>query len=231
MNRFLKYIAFLLLGSATIYCAHNIYKTLNSGKRIIMNDNNSVVTWFKNATNNPSLMHRLKTISLIIADIDGSLTDGRVECRADGEGTRYFSTQDGYGTKRAMEAGIAIAFVSGKGSGSGLNRARILAIPEKFCVLGSEDKRIAVKQLQLRENISEENTLIFGDDILDAQVKIDQPNSFFVCPNNSPFYIQGLGDLVIPRDGGHHAFRLLLDLLLYARGQHQLQTTITSLIT
>ena len=182
--------------------------------------------WFKSIIKDNDLVEKIKAIKLIIVDIDGSLTDGTVECTNNSEGTRWFSTQDGYGTRKTMQIGIKIAFVSGKGSESGLYRAKMLGIHEEFCFLGVLDKRIVATQLQKTHHITSNELCVYGDDFLDAQIKLSQKEVLFVAPENAPFYIQSAADMTLPLSGGNHAFRLMLDLILYVKKQHFAQDLI-----
>lgn len=216
-----------LLFYASTITAHTSQPLINQTKDIMTSNAQSLSSWFKTTIANKSFMDQLTLIKLLIVDIDGSLTDGRVECSATSEGTRYFSTQDGYGIKQLMNNGFLIAFISGKACESGKQRARVLGIPDELCILGTEAKNAAVTRLQKQFNLTSENILVFGDDIIDAQVKVAQPNSLFVCPSNSPFYIQALADRIVPCSGGNDAFRLLADLMLYQQGTHQMQQVIT----
>ncbi len=190
----------------------------------------SAYAWFKAQLANEQLVAKLQTINLLIFDIDGSLTNGTMEYQADKEGTRYFSILDGYGIKEAMNTGLTIAFLSGKNCASGKKRAQALGIPDHLCILGSGDKRPDVQALLTQLNNAPHNTIIYGDDILDARVKQHIPDIIFACPSNSPFYIQALSDIALPLGGGEHACRLLLDLILYVQNKHAMQDIITNLV-
>ena len=77
-------------------------------------------------------------------------------------------------------------------------------------------------------NITSEETLHFGDDFLDLEIK---PHvGIFAAPQNAPFYIQHAADIVVPKDGAHSAFRLLLDVILYVQGNHFAQKFIEEAI-
>lgn len=186
--------------------------------------------WFKQTLNNTTLHHHLTSIDLIVCDIDGSLTDGTVYVTKTEEVARGFSVVDGFAFKPAQQAGIAIAFMSGKKNDSIIVRAKTLGIPEHLVLQGIQNKPAAINDLLTSLNKNPNAMIMFGDDVLDAQVKLAQPDTLFICPNDAPFYIQALADLVLPRSGGRHAFRLLLDLLLFLRGAHPMQSTINTLI-
>ncbi len=185
------------------------------------------LTWFKNCCNNTDLVDALMEIKLIICDVDGTLTDATVYTSADGEGGRYFSTQDGYITQPAIKAGIAIALVSGKSNGSTQQRGKMLGIPDELCIVGKGAEKMTVASaLQQKFGITARQTLIFGDDFLDAQVKVNDVVSLYACPDNTPFYLQKSADIIIPVCGGAGAFRLLLDLMLFLHKKHFAQDLI-----
>ncbi|MBM3887194.1 3-deoxy-D-manno-octulosonate 8-phosphate phosphatase [Candidatus Dependentiae bacterium] len=187
--------------------------------------------WFKTILNNKKLVTHLKEIKLIVADVDGSLTDGTVHYNDHGEADRAYSPQDGFAMRMAMEQGIQVAVLSGNAGASITSRAKKLKVADELTILGSLDKTSAIASLQQKTNILPEHTLLFGDDYLDAEVKIKMPKIFFAMPNNGIFYLQPLADCVTPLNAGpESALRLLLDLILYIQGKHFAQDLITSVL-
>jgi 3-deoxy-D-manno-octulosonate 8-phosphate phosphatase (KDO 8-P phosphatase) len=185
------------------------------------------VHWFKTMLANQALVDRLRDIKLVVADIDGSLTDGTVHYNAVGEADRMYSPQDGYATRMAMDQGLMVAFLSGNAGASITSRAQKLNIPTNFVILGSKDKRIAVKQLQAQTHTTAAQTLVFGDDYLDAAVKEANAAITLAMPHNALFYLKPLADCVIPLNAGRgSAFRLLLDLVLFIQNKHIAQHLI-----
>jgi len=184
------------------------------------------IAWFKNILANQELVARLQAIKLIVADVDGTLTDGSIYFDAQGEGGRAFSVQDGYIVRPAMQAGLTIALMSGKNNNTTLHRGTQLGIPEDLCFAGILTKPEAVSTIQQKHGIEPAQTLMVGDDHLDAQVKLHGMASLFVCPANTPFYYQTIADIILPRAGHEHAVRLLFDLILYVRKQHFSQDLI-----
>lgn len=182
--------------------------------------------WFSSCCSNQSLMQAIKNVKLLVCDVDGTLTDATVYTDAHAEGGRYFSTQDGFMVSYARAAGLIIALVSGKTNPSTIVRARQLGIPESLCVGGSHDKPSVTRTLQQTYDVQPEQTMAFGDDYLDAMVKIYKAASLYACPANTIFYLQPLADLIIPAAGGTHALRLVLDLWLYSNQKHPAQELI-----
>ena len=196
-----------------------------------MQENNKITNWFKQITKNKPLINDIKKIKLIIIDIDGALTDGNVEYIESREGGRRFSTQDGFTIKKALAVGLIPVFVSGKKHPSAEHRAEILGMPKENCITGLAEKPSTVEMLQKKFSVTPEQTLIWGDDFLDAEIKLKNPSSLFATPKNAPFYIQNMANIVVPKEGGDHAFRLLLDLVLYVQEKHFAQELITKTLT
>jgi 3-deoxy-D-manno-octulosonate 8-phosphate phosphatase (KDO 8-P phosphatase) len=182
--------------------------------------------WFKQCLANQQLCKKLAAVSVVMCDVDGSLTDAGIYVSPEGEGGRVFSVQDGYIVKPAMRSGLTVVFISGKNNRSACERAKSLGIPEDLCFTGMESKFETVKALQKKLNVSKEQLLMYGDDFMDAEVKREGLAGMYICPSNTLFYFQPTADLVIPRGGGDGAFRLMMDLILYARGQHFAQKYI-----
>ncbi|MFA5074671.1 MAG: hypothetical protein WC436_01055 [Candidatus Babeliales bacterium] len=184
--------------------------------------------WFKNCLENKNLISKIEKIKLIITDVDGALTDGYIYITPDRADTvsKKFSVQDGFAMSEALKNNlIRIAFLSGRNDVVTKIRAKMLGIPDDMCIIGSTNKPEKIKTLQKDYKISKEETLHFGDDFLDYQVK--DVVSIFACPDNTPFYIKHAADLLIPKKSNNNAFRLLLDLILYVQKKHFVQELIT----
>src|SRR5689334_1485795 len=99
----------------------------------------------------PDIQARLKKIKLLILDVDGVMTDGRIFWLVGHGWTRHFHIKDGYGLKLLMKCGIQVAVISGGDSEDVRARMKFLNIHHVF--LGDEDK---VKAL---DNIIESSKL------------------------------------------------------------------------
>src|ERR1700677_584979 len=86
----------------------------------------------------PDIQSRLKKIRLLILDVDGVMTDGRIFWLEGHGWTRHFHIKDGYGLKVLMKAGIDVAIISGGDSKDVRIRMEFLKI--KYVFLGDEDK-------------------------------------------------------------------------------------------
>jgi 3-deoxy-D-manno-octulosonate 8-phosphate phosphatase (KDO 8-P phosphatase) len=181
--------------------------------------------WFLSQLNNQDLVEKLKKIKLVIADIDGALTDNTISLDENNGQQKSFSIQDGYAITKAPKVGVHVAFLSGKHNNSTLSRAKGLGIPKELFQMGDSKCKIHyVHNMQAFAKATKEETIHFGDDVLDLYVKPEV--GLFASPNNALFYVKHNADIIVPRNGGHGAFRMLLDLILYAQGSHFAQSYI-----
>src|SRR5262249_2101777 len=86
----------------------------------------------------PEIQARLKKIKLLLLDVDGVMTDGRIFWLESQGWTRQFNVKDGYGLKILMKAGIQVGIISGGESKDVRTRAEFLKVQHIF--LGDEDK-------------------------------------------------------------------------------------------
>jgi len=116
----------------------------------------------------PSIQKKLKKIKLLILDVDGILTDGRIFWLKDHGWTRHFHVKDGYGIKLLMAAGIDVAIISGGNSQDVITRMAFLKIKHVF--LGDEDKAKALEKVLVATGLKPEQAAFMGDDLFDIPV-------------------------------------------------------------
>ncbi len=200
-----------------------------------MNNANTDKKWFLETLNNKNLVEKLKNIKIIITDIDGCLTNSNLMIADtrypnDGDYSKFigksFCVQDGFAITHCTKNNILpIAFLTGRTDEATKIRAKMLKISEELCFTGIDQKKIEkIQAIQELKNIKKEETLYFGDDFLDFEA-LDAIGTM-ACPDNSLFYFQDKADLIVPRNGGNGAFRLLLDLVLYLQNKHFAQDFI-----
>jgi 3-deoxy-D-manno-octulosonate 8-phosphate phosphatase (KDO 8-P phosphatase) len=105
-------------------------------------------------------------IRLLVLDVDGVLTDGRLHFGPDGEIVKVFHVRDGLGIKQAERAGITVAILSGRRSPMVTQRARELGITH--VMQGVEDKAAAFDQLCRELGVTAEASACIGDDVPDV---------------------------------------------------------------
>jgi 3-deoxy-D-manno-octulosonate 8-phosphate phosphatase (KDO 8-P phosphatase) len=104
----------------------------------------------------------LSAIRLLVLDVDGVLTDGRLRYGAQGEAEKLFHVRDGYGIRRVLAAGIAVAVISGRDSPAVSRRCEELGIQHVY--QGIEDKAPVLRQLLSTLAIPARQCACVGDD-------------------------------------------------------------------
>ena len=152
-------------------------------------------------------------IRLLAMDVDGILTDGTVQISSDGTETKAFSILDGMGLKRVLEAGIAVAWISGRASGATSLRAAELRIPH--LVQGRTDKLAALQELATKLTLNAAQCVYLGDDDIDAPA-IAWAGIGASVPDAMPAALSA-ADYITARRAGHGAVREVCEHLLAGR--------------
>jgi 3-deoxy-D-manno-octulosonate 8-phosphate phosphatase (KDO 8-P phosphatase) len=154
----------------------------------------------------------LEKIRLVAFDVDGVFTDGRFYLSDDGVESKAFNTQDGYGVRRLLNAGIAVAVISGRESQAVVRRMAELGVAH--VVLGCKDKVAALDQLAAELGLSASECAYVGDDLPDLPL-LDHVG-FSVAVANAVSLLQEVCDYVTRQPGGFGAVREVCDLIVAA---------------
>jgi len=165
----------------------------------------------------PELLRRAAGIRLLILDVDGVMTDGRLHYDAEGREFKTFHVRDGYGIKRVMDAGIAVAVISGRPSSSAAGRMAELGI--RHVMLGRNDKEAAFDELLARLGIVEAEAACVGDDAPDLPVMKRVALPIAVADCHASVADAAAWRTSLP--GGAGAVREVCDLLLAARAKSE----------
>ncbi len=160
-----------------------------------------------------NLKSKLKKIKMILLDVDGVLTDGKIIMSSDGVEYKNFHAHDGYGILKAKRAGIIVGIVSGRTSEVVNKRADKLGIDIVF--QGNEDKLSVFQEIKSKYNISEEETAFIGDDEFD--IPLLKSVGFSAAPANAIGTVKEAVDYVTKVDGGNGVAREVIDLILKAK--------------
>lgn len=95
--------------------------------------------------NDATLLEKARAIRLLVLDVDGVLTDGRLYYGDQGEALKVFNTLDGHGIKMLQRAGVKVAIITGRRGDALLARARDLGID--WIQQGREDKFVALQEM------------------------------------------------------------------------------------
>ncbi|MDX1403217.1 MAG: HAD hydrolase family protein [Woeseiaceae bacterium] len=154
-------------------------------------------------------------IELVVFDVDGVLTDGRIWFFDDGSEAKAFHTQDGFGIRRLLEAGLQVAVLSGRQSNAARRRMSELGV--RHVLLGCKDKVDAFVKLTSDLGIDAGNTACVGDDVPD--IPLLRLAGFGIAVANAAEEVKAECDLITSLPGGHGAVREICDLLLAARNR------------
>lgn len=157
----------------------------------------------------------LGAIRLLLTDVDGVLTDGRVHFSAEGQELKTFHVHDGAGLVYWHRCGGLSGFVSGRGGEIVAARARDLGVHE--VVLLCKDKLAAVEEILRRRALPPESVAYVGDDLVDLTVM--RHVGFAVSVPNGRDEVRAAAHYVTATRGGEGALREVVELLLRARGQ------------
>jgi 3-deoxy-D-manno-octulosonate 8-phosphate phosphatase (KDO 8-P phosphatase) len=108
---------------------------------------------------------RAQRIKLLLLDVDGVMTDGRIYLDNEGNELKSFYVRDGYGIKMAQSAGLIVAIITGRKSHIVEKRAQELGISDIY--QGVKDKVDVYKTLLSKYNYKDDNVAFMGDDIID----------------------------------------------------------------
>lgn len=151
-------------------------------------------------------------IKLFAMDVDGILTDGCIYVSSDGSETKRFSIIDGLGLVRLREAGIHLAWISGRGSYATNLRAGELKIP--YVIQGRKDKETALQELLTELNLKPEQAAYMGDDDIDTAA-IAMAGIGITVPEGQDAPLAA-ADYVTKRSGGNGAVREVCNHILKA---------------
>lgn len=111
------------------------------------------------------ILQRAQKIKLLVCDVDGVFSDGRIYLGNDGEELKAFHTKDGFGIKALGNSGVDVAIITGRQSTIVANRMSALNV--KYIVQGQEDKLPALMALATQLNLAPDEIAYIGDDIPD----------------------------------------------------------------
>ncbi len=158
---------------------------------------------------------QLRTLRLLVLDVDGVLTDGGLWTTESGEVVKRFDVRDGLGIRLLQQAGLEVAWLSGGKSGATEQRARYLGIAHVLTGVG--DKPAALAALQAELGVDSKESAYVGDDLNDLAVR--PAIGLLVCTADAVAPLRKRADLVLDRNGGDGAVRRLAEEILRARGE------------
>ncbi len=163
------------------------------------------------------LQHRASGIRLVIFDVDGVLTDGRLYFGDDGQEYKAFYSKDGLGMKMLMKSGVEIGIITARNAPLVAHRMENLGITHFY--QGQSDKVPAFKEMVERLGISAEEVAYVGDDLIDLPVMNRVGLAIAVADAHQEVIARA--DWVTPKAGGLGGARDVCDLIMQAQGTLQ----------
>lgn len=155
-------------------------------------------------------LEKLPGVRLIAFDVDGVFTDGRFYLSDEGVESKAFHTQDGFGIRELITAGISVAVISGRRSGAVDRRMQELGVP--YVVQGCKDKVAALDAIVTELGITTDECAYVGDDVPDLPLLRHVGVSVAVANAVAPVRMQC--DYLTTASGGSGAVREVCELLL-----------------
>ncbi|BGI53260.1 MAG: 3-deoxy-manno-octulosonate-8-phosphatase KdsC [Candidatus Hamiltonella defensa (Ceratovacuna japonica)] len=159
------------------------------------------------------VVQRATQIRLLICDVDGVLSDGRIYMGNQGEELKSFHIHDGHGIRCLKNAGIEVALITGRSSQIVKDRALTLGIDHLY--QGAIEKLIPYRELLSVLSLNDQQVAYIGDDLIDWPVM--QKVGLSVAVSNAYPWLLKKAHYVTYTLGGHGAVRELCDLILLAQ--------------
>lgn len=153
----------------------------------------------------------IENIKMLVMDVDGTLTDGKIYYGNDGELFKAFDVRDGYRLVKCEEYGIITAIITGKTSKIVEGRARDLKIKEVH--QGVSNKIEVLKTLIEKYSLDKSQVAYIGDDVNDIECM--QYCGFSACPADAIDEVKNTVDYVCKNIGGQGAVRELIDRIIF----------------
>ena len=163
---------------------------------------------------NDALLARAKVVRLVLFDVDGVLTDGRLYLDNRGEEYKAFNSRDGHGLKMLQRNGVEVGIITGRTSSIVEHRTRELGI--RHVRQGCADKLPAYEQMVSELKLGHEQVAFVGDDVVDLPIMLRV--GLAVCPRDGSFLVQRHSHWITPSEGGRGCARDICELLMLAQG-------------
>ena len=159
------------------------------------------------------VMEKARLVRLLILDVDGVLTDGKLFFDYQGNEYKSFHARDGHGMKMLQQTGVDIAVISGRQSPIVSMRMQSLGISHLY--QNQEDKREAFAALLDALQLTSDEVAYVGDDLMDLPIMTRVGLAIAVADANEA--VSACADWCTTQNGGCGAVREVCDLILQAQ--------------
>lgn len=157
---------------------------------------------------------RLRAIRLVVMDVDGVLTDGRMILSQRGDELKAFHTHDGVAVELARRAGLKTAMVTGESTSIARRRGEKLGVDA--VILGARRKADVVATLLAEYELDAGAVAYVGDDLIDVPAL--RRVGLAVAVSDAAAEVKEVCHLVTKAGGGQGAVREVIELILRAKG-------------
>lgn len=158
---------------------------------------------------------KLKLIKLLMLDVDGVLTDGKIIYNDRGKEIKAFNVRDGHGLKLLMRSGTEVALITGRKSKVVLHRARDLGIEQVYQKV--TNKMEVYEKILKGKKLEDKHVGFIGDDLVDIPVL--RRVGFSATVGDAIPEVKEISDYVANKKGGEGAVREICELLLKAQNK------------
>ena len=162
-----------------------------------------------------NLRELARKVRVLLLDVDGVLTDGRIIYDSRGRDLKNFNVHDGLGVYLLKKAGISTILITAKGSRAIKPRARDMRVAEVFADVSPKTK--ALDKIIKKYKVPVEEICFVGDDLVDLCImrKVGFPIAVF---NAAPEVKQAASYITL-NSGGRGAVREVAELILKSQGK------------
>ena len=150
------------------------------------------------------------SIELIVLDVDGTLTEGKITYTQNGDEVKSFCVKDGLAIASWIKLGKQVAIITGRSSKIVEKRAKELGIEHFY--QGIHNKQEVLEELLVELNLTMQNVASCGDDLNDYKMLHASKRSF--TPANASIYVKNITTDVLKNEGGNAAVREMIEKLI-----------------
>ncbi len=161
-----------------------------------------------------TLKNKLKGIKMLLLDVDGVLTDGKLVYNNNGIELKMFDVKDGYGLVRLKKAGIRTGIITAKMSDIVETRSKDLGMDVLY--QNVDNKLTAYNAVKRRFKLTDGEIAYIGDDIPDLPVL--RQAGMPIAVSNAVDAVKNASVYVTKKSGGNGAVREVVELITQAKG-------------
>ena len=162
-----------------------------------------------------NITERAAKVRLVLFDVDGVLTDGKILLHADGSESKQFDIKDGSAIVWAQRAGLVVGFLSARSSASTAQRAAQLGVA--IVHQGVQSKLETYDQIVDTQLLDDDQVAYMGDDVLDLPVLLRV--GLATAPADAADDVRSRVHWVSPARGGDGAARQLIEMILKSQNK------------